>query len=302
VEIQGHAITIRGRLLRIAALSADTYEFLTDPSEAVGALRSCAERIDIFTFMQKLPDTSPQYSYRMEWDNLAVLPVSSFDHWWTRQINDKTRNMARRAAKNGVTIREVTLDEAFIKGICAIYNECEIRQGKQFPHYGKDLSAVRKMTATYLDRSIFMGAYLDDCLIGFARLHCDATRTQAGLSSLLSLVQHRDKAPTNALVAEAVRFCATHRIPYLVYSRYSDGNKKRDSLMDFKDHSGFKRVDLPRYFIPLTPLGRIALAAGLHKKIINRIPDPILARLRALRKAWYSRKVRPATESRLATQ
>ncbi|HLZ32367.1 MAG TPA: hypothetical protein VKP13_00020, partial [Nitrospira sp.] len=122
------------------------------------------------------------------------------------------------------------------------------------------------------------------------------TRTQAGLSSILSLAAYRDKAPTNALVAEAVRYCATHGIPYLVYSRYSDGNKERDSLMDFKDHNGFQRVNLPRYFIPLTPMGRVALALGLHKGLASHIPDPVLARLRALRKAWYSRRLQPATE------
>jgi hypothetical protein len=300
MEIQGHLIKIHGRLIRIASLSADTYEFLTEPAAVVEVLRTSKERADLFTFMQKLPETSPKYTYPMDWDNLAVLQVSTFDHWWTKQINDKTRNMARRAGKKGVTIREVPLDEALIQGIWAIYNECEIRQGKRFPHYGKDLASVRKMTATFLDRSIFMGAYLDGWLIGFARLHCDATRTQAGLSSILSLAEHRDKSPTNALVAEAVRYCATHGIPYLVYSRYSDGNKERDTLMDFKDHNGFQRVNLPRYFVPLTSIGRIALSMGLHKSFTSHIPDPILSRLRALRKAWHSRKFLPATVSRFA--
>jgi hypothetical protein len=300
MENQGHTINIQGRLIRLAVLSAHTYEFLSDPEAAVEVVRNSDQRADLFTFMQKLPDTSPRYSYHMEWDNLAVLHVSTFDHWWTKQINDKTRNMARRAGKNGVVIREVALDDTFIQGIWSIYNECEIRQGKRYPHYGKDLATVREMTATFLDRSTFMGAYLDGCLIGFARLHCDATRTQAGLSSLLSLIQHRDKAPTNALVAEAVRFCATRGIPYLVYSRYSDGNKKQDSLMDFKSHSGFKRVDLPRYFVPLTPVGRIALAMGLHRNLTTLIPDPILSQLRAFRRAWYSRRAQPASESRFA--
>src|SRR5262249_9553505 len=220
----------------------------------------------------------------------------TFDHWWTKQINDKTRNMARRAGKNGVVIREVALDDAYVEGVWAIYNECKIRQGKRFPHYGKDLATVRKMMATFLDRNVFMGAYLGDHMIGFARLHCDATRTQAGLSSILSLAKHRDKSPTNALVAEAVRYCGTHKIPYLVYSRYSDGNKQRDSLMDFKDHNGFRRINLPRYYVPLSPIGRAALFLNLHKRVIDRIPDPILSRLRLLRKAWYSRKSEPVTQ------
>jgi hypothetical protein len=296
MKVCGQDIRIGGTLIRIAGLSADTFEFVDDPEAALEIIRKYGERIDLFTFMQRLPDTSPKYYYPMEWDNLAVLPVSTFEHWWTKQINDKTRNMARRAGKKGVTIREVPLDDAFIEGVWAIYNECEIRQGKRFPHYGKDLATVRKMMATFLDRSVFMGAYLDDRMIGFARLHCDEARTQAGLSSILSLAQQRDKAPTNALVAEAVRYCATHGIPYLVYSRYSDGKKERDSLMDFKDHNGFQRANLPRYYIPLTQMGRIALRLGLHKGFVSCIPEPILARLRALRKAWYSRRIQPATE------
>src|SRR5262245_37244749 len=220
MNVCGHDIRIRGKVIRIAGLSADTYEFLEAPKAAIDLLRNIDERVDLLTFMQKLPDTSPKHPYYMELDNLAVLPVSTFDHWWTKQINDKTRNMARRAGKKGVVIREVALDDAYLEGVWAIYNECEIRQGKQFPHYGKDLATVRKMMATFLDRSVFMGAYLDGHMIGFARLHCDATRTQAGLSSILSLAKHRDKSPTNALVAEAVRYCAMHEIPYLVYSRY----------------------------------------------------------------------------------
>ncbi len=296
MNVCGQEIKIQGRLIRIAGLSAETYEFLDDVEATLDLLRKSEDRIDLFTFMQRLPDTVPKYSYPMEWDNLAVLPVSTFDNWWTKQINDKTRNMARRAEKKGVIIREARLDDAFIEGVWAIYNECEIRQGKRFPHFGKDLATVRKMMATFLDRSVFIGAHFDDRMIGFVRLHCDETRTQAGISSILSFFQHRDKAPTNALVAEAVRYCATHGIPYLVYSRYSDGNKQRDSLMDFKDHNGFQRIDLPRYYYPMTQTGRIALRLGLHKKFVDHIPDPILARLRLFRKAWYSRRVQPVTE------
>jgi len=291
MKVCGQEIKIRGRLIRVASLSADTYEFVDNPEETIKSLKNCPERIDLFTFMQKLPDTSPKYSYPMEWDNLAVLPVSTFEHWWTKQVNDKTRNMARRAEKKGVTIREVPLDDAFIEGVWAIYNECEIRQGKRYPHYGKDLATVHNMTATFLDRSAFIGAYLDNRLIGFVKLLCDESRTQAGLVHILSLVQYRDKAPTNALLAAAVRYCATHKIPYLVYSRYSDGKKEQDSLMDFKEHNGFKRVNLPRYFVPLTQAGRVALHLGLQKRMIDHIPEPVLVKLRNARSFWYAMKL-----------
>jgi hypothetical protein len=296
MNVCGYEIKIQGRFIRTASLSADTFEFLDNPEAAVETLRKCGERIDLFTFMQRLPETDKKYSYAMEWDNLAVLPISTFEYWWNKGIGFKARNKAKQAEKNGVEIREVPFSDALVRGIWEIYNESGIRQGKRFPHYGKDLETVHKMTATFLDRSAFIGAYLGDRLIGFVKLHCDETRTQAGLTHILSLIEQRDKAPTNALVAGSVRYCAEKGIPYLVYSRFSDGKKERDSLMDFKERNGFKQINLPRYYVPLTLIGRIAFHLGLHKNFSEHIPEPILARLRLFRKAWYSRRVQPVTE------
>ena len=103
MNVCGLDIRVRGRLIRMAGVAADTYEFVEEPHPVLEAITRSRERIDLFTFMQRLPDTSTKYPYLMEWDNLAVLPLSTFDHWWTKQINDKTRNMARRAGKKGVT-------------------------------------------------------------------------------------------------------------------------------------------------------------------------------------------------------
>jgi len=294
MRVCGKEVRIEGRLVRIARLDADTYEFLEDPETALDALRKCGIRIDLFTFMQRLPETSPKYRYPMEWDNLAALPISTFEHWWTQQIGFKARNKAKQAEKKGVVVREVPFDDAFVQGIWEIYNECPVRQGKPFPHYGKDLETVRKEAGTFLERSIFIGAYLADRLIGFAKLLTDETRTQAGLLHIVSMIKHRDKAPTNALVARAVGCCAARGIPYLVYSRFSDGKKQRDSLIDFKERNGFQRIDLPRYYVPLTRTGWVAFHMGMHKKFADHVPEPVLARLREIRNAWYNRKLQAA--------
>jgi len=298
MNLCGKDIRVEGRVIRFAGLAADTYEFVEDPEVMLDAVRKSGARIDLFTFMQRLPDTSPKYQYPMEWDNLAALPVSTFDHWWTEQIGFKARNKAKQAEKNGVIFRQVPFDDALVEGIWAIYNECPVRQGKPFAHYGKNLEMVHKEAGTFLDRSIFIGAFLGDRLIGFTKLLCDETRTQAGLVHIISMIQHRDKAPTNALVAHAVRCCATEKIPYLVYSRFNDGGKKQwDSLMDFKERNGFQRIDLPRYFVPLTRRGSAALSLGLHKRLVDRVPEPVLARLRLLRKAWTNRKIQSVAEA-----
>src|SRR2546430_17700026 len=117
MKVCGKEIRVRGRLIRVAHLEGDGYVFLENPDMLLAGLRTSGERIDVFTFSQRLPGTTPKYRYPMEWDNVAALAVSTFDHWWTRQINDKTRNMVRRAAKKGVTVRRVPFTDTLAPGI-----------------------------------------------------------------------------------------------------------------------------------------------------------------------------------------
>ena len=294
----GKDVQVQGGLIRIARLAADGYEFLEDPEAALDALRESGIRIDLFTFIQKLPHTSPKYDYPMEWDNVAALPVCTFDQWWTRQIDFKVRNKVRKAEKNGVSVREVHFDDALVQGISAIYNESPIRQGKPFWHYGKDLETVRRENATFLDRSVFLGAFLGESMIGFAKLVSDEAQVQAGLMQILSMIQHRDKAPTNALIAQAVRSCGARGIPYLVYSKFTYGKKQRDSLSDFKQYNGFQRIEVPRYYVPLTLAGRVTLVLGLHHRLADHIPEPVLIQLRKLRSLWHHRRLQVARDTR----
>jgi hypothetical protein len=290
-------LRITTRMCRIAHIDADDYKFLDQPEAVLSELRRSKLGIDLFTFLQRLPDTSPKYPYPFEMDNLAVLPISTFDHWWTKRIGFKARNKAKQAEKKGIVIREVPLDDALVRGIWQIYNECPVRQGRRFPHYGKDLEAVRKMSATFLDSSIFIGAFEGDRLIGFIKLTIDDSSTQAGMMHIVSLLECRDKAPTNALVAQAVRSCADRGISYLVYSNFAYGNKLRSSLSDFKERNGFERIDVPRYYVPLTRWGSLAFKMGLHRPLRDFVPESIGEGLREARKAWYRRKFQLGAES-----
>ena len=282
---------VRGKLIRTAFLDGEGYQFLDDPERAVEIMRSSSLRPDLFTFVQKLSETAPKYKFPMEWDNIAALPVSTFDNWMKSQIDFKARNKVRKAAKNGVVIKEVPFDDALVRGIAGIYNEVPIRQGRRFCHYGEDLATVRQIKATFLDRSVFIGAFLQDELIGFAKLVANEDWTQAGLMHILAMIRHRDKAPTNALIAEAVRSCSARHIPYLWYANFSYGNKQQDSLAEFKINNGFQRVDVPRYFVPLTMKGRMALRLGMHHEINSCIPEALAGKYRKIRSWWYSRNV-----------
>jgi len=114
---------------------------------------------------------------------------------------------------------------------------------------------------------------------------------------IVSMIQHRDKAPTNALIAQAVRSCADRKIPFLWYANFSYGKRQTDTLAEFKRHNGFQKIDLPRYYVPLTVLGRIALRFGLHHSLIDWIPEPVIEKYRNIRGRWYTKDSIPQQDT-----
>jgi hypothetical protein len=276
-------ITISGRLLKIARVTNERYDFLHDPVGFLPAFRAAKARAHLLTFLQEAHEVEPKYPYFHEPDSIAILPISTYEHWLKKQINDKTRNMIRKASKCGVQMRQVELDKNFIEGVRELYNESPVRQGKRFWHYGLDFNGIKAHLDTFTARSYFVGAFHGEELIGFYKL----TRNQnsASVMQIISKVAHRDKAPNNALLARAVEMCAELGIPYLQYGIWSAGG-----LGEYKIRHGFIRFDIPRYYIPLNPVGRLALRWKLYRKPSQLIPAPLKDRLLAMRANWYASK------------
>jgi len=293
LNICGKELTVQRGLIKVARI-AEGYEFAENPDSLIVALREAGVRADLFTFIQRLSDTTPSFSYPIEWDNYATLRVSTYDHWFTRQIGNKTRNLIRKAEKSGVTVRALPFDDVLISGIARLNNETPIRQGRRFWHYGDDLETVRSKNGSFRERSVFLGAFFDGDLIGYIKLTSDDKQEQAGMMQIMSMIRHRDKAPTNLLVAHAVRSCAERSIRFLFYAHFSYRNKKLDSLAEFKRHNGFEPIEVPRYYVPLTYAGSIALRLGLHHGLANRLPESVLDRVRRLRNRWYEAEFRRA--------
>ena len=111
--VHGKHITITGKFLKTARLKEEWYDDVDDPKNLIKALKSHKVRADIFTFWQRLPETTPHYSYHLEWDSIAALPISTYDHWFKKQINAKTRNLVRKAEKKGVQIKLDEFSDSF---------------------------------------------------------------------------------------------------------------------------------------------------------------------------------------------
>jgi hypothetical protein len=289
MEINHKKILIEGEILRIASLEQEWYEDVEDPQLLISELRKAETRPDILTFWQRLPDTEPKYSYTAEPDAIAALPIRSYSFWWDKQIDCKTRNMVRKSQKKGVTVRPATFDDAFVRGMTSIFNETPIRQGRRFLHYGKDFETVKREFGRFLFREEIFGAYLGEELVGFIML-ANAGK-YALLGQIISRIAHRDLAPNNALLAKAIERCAEKGIPYLAYALWLD-----DGLGDFKRSNGFQRFDLPRYFVPITSKGKLALKLGLHRGWKKAVPKQFRKPLKKLRRRWWALRGRLANE------
>jgi hypothetical protein len=139
---------------------------------------------------------------------------------------------------------------------------------------------------TYRNRSTFLGAYLNDELIGYLKIVWDS-RT-AAIMQIVSKMRFFDRRPNNALLSEAVRLCAERGVGHLLYERFVYGKKIDSSLTRFKRENGFVKMDLPRYYVPLTSKGRLMLRLGLHASLKDRLPQWLTRPLIDMRDKWYA--------------
>ena len=49
------------------------------------------------------------------------------------------------------------------------------------------------MNGTFMDQSIFIGAFFQNQMIGFVKLVTDEERGQAGLMQIISMIKHQTK-------------------------------------------------------------------------------------------------------------
>jgi hypothetical protein len=290
LRVDGKHVVVKGNWLKLAYVNNEQWleSEVEDPDRCVKVLKDqagdgiCA---DLFTFCQKLPATTPKYSYALEWDSVAAVRVTTFKDWW-QGLPQETRKNVRRSQKRGVTVRAKKLDDALIQDLYVLNNESAVRQGKVFTHYGKTLEQVARDQVDYLDRSDYICAYFENELVGVLKLVY-----RGDVASILTFVpktSHSDKRPANALIAKAVELCDEKKISYLTYGMYNYGKKRHTPLREFKIRNGFSEVSVPRYYVPLTAKGAIALKLKLHRGLIGLLPHSVITALVDARAKLYT--------------
>jgi len=287
ILILGQEFVIMGKICRVIRLRQEWDEDILDPKKIIDELKGKKIRADLFTFAQRLPNTEANYPYPMEWDNIAAIPISTYENWWTNQAFKQVRKNVRRSERRGVVVKVVEFNDDLVRGIQQIYDETRIRQGTLNTHYGKSFEETKRANMTYLERSDFIGAFMQDELIGFIKLVYTKDKVFARTIAIEGKIRYRGIGYMHALIAKAVEMCAAKHVPYLVYGKFIYGKKGSDSLTMFKQYNGFRKVNLPRYYIPLNLKGKILFSLGLHKNLNEILPRFIIRTLLKIRKLYY---------------
>lgn len=285
--VDDNVIVVKGKWLKVAIIEAEdwTEREVADPAACIQALKAQKRRVDIFTFVQKIPNTVPRYTYPITWESLAVIQLITFEQWWTR-LPQETRKNVRRSEKRGVVVSVNELSDKLIHDLVDLNNDNPIRQGKRYTHFGKTFDQVKRDQLSYLDRSDYICAYFGDELVGLVKLVYSGT--SASILTFLSKSSHADKRPSNALLSKAVEVCLAKGITHLVFGRLNYGNKRESSLKDFKLRHGFEEILVPRYHIPLSVWGSICQHIGLHKGLLGVLPPKVITTALSLRARCYS--------------
>ena len=284
LEVDADLETLETRKKMFARITRDYKEYEKDVAPTSLFLGKLVDRgVDVFTFVERhccSSITEPAASWVRAEDNVALLQVTTFDEWWT-SIGKKTRNMVRKAEKNGLKTGVVEPSEKLAEGIWRIYNETPIRQERAFSHYGVSLQRVVSEVLSARNCT-FIGAFFEGELVGFIQLvYGDKV---AVIAQILALQKHSDKAVNNALLAKVTEICADMQISWVMYGRI--GN--HPSLDRFKESNGFAKFLLTRYYVPLTGKGRIAIKLGLHRELKDALPQALKGRLIPFY-SWVSR-------------
>jgi hypothetical protein len=289
LSVNGKNIIVKGSWVRQAIIEAEEWleTEVDNPELCIGALKaepSHGLRADIFAFTQKLPATSPKYSYPFEWHSTAAVHITTFKHWWDK-LPQETRKNVRRSQKRGVIVSVKRMDDELIKKIIQVNNDSPIRQRLPFSHYGKTFEQVKRDQSSFLDRSDFICACVGSELIGFMKV---VYRGQvASILQMLPRASHYDKRPANALIAKAIELCELKGVSYLTYGMFNYGNKRDSPLRDFKIRNGFEEIPVPKFYVPLTRWGVFCVKMKLHRGPLGLLPSSVIKAGVKARAVWY---------------
>jgi len=188
----------------------------------------------------------------------------SFEEIWMNKFSKHARNRARKAEKQGVSVREIKAFEDWISDmhLCNMSSFCRQKRYPRYPHSETNafLVYLNKHRAVLQENYRVYGAFFGEHLIAYM-----ATVQFSELiliSLMMSLSDFLYKCPNNALLRHIVHHACEGDFRWIFYSydRVSQSSGRPSllsSLIEFKFDHGFREYPMMIYSLGLTHAGRV---------------------------------------------
>ena len=165
----------------------------------------------------------------------------------------------RRASKRGVAVKAAEFSTTFVE----VSNRSTTKY-QVGPKFGTTADPKR-----WMENATCLGAASSSAFFG-QTIGCRLITWTIGGCQILSM-SCLDSGP-NALLKPWV--CSQES--FFVYGNTLRGNPNT-TLAEFKRRNGFEQMNFPRYYVPLTLKGRLALMLKLHRSLTQLLPPELAA-------------------------
>src|SRR5438477_2885442 len=102
IRIRDRTVIAVGEWLKVASIHDEFFvegEIVTEPNEFIEELKCWNVKPNLFTFAQKLSDLTPRFGFYFEWENFAVIPITTYENWLKKEIRRGARVNLHRAIR-----------------------------------------------------------------------------------------------------------------------------------------------------------------------------------------------------------
>jgi hypothetical protein len=101
IQIEGRSIIVRSGLVKTAVVRDEWYRDVEDSQALVKAVRQ-QTKADILTYLQRPSAARVEHDWYQEKFPVAMLPISSYKHWYEKQIDKSARRAIREPRRPGL--------------------------------------------------------------------------------------------------------------------------------------------------------------------------------------------------------
>src|SRR5215831_305026 len=92
--IAGKTVVAKGKYIKVAVVHDEEFldsDAVDNPDQFIADLKGSGLGADILSFTQMGINPRPLLPYYMEFDNLAVVPITTSAEWWQNRLPQETR-------------------------------------------------------------------------------------------------------------------------------------------------------------------------------------------------------------------